>query len=128
MPPEHRAALKGVRVAAIGPRASGAPLGCEVVIDTGIAGIHEAGTAYRLDDVPLPLTPPLRGRRGLAETLGLLLVGVTRCEPPAGSASPAARSTIRRTAWTARCGIFSSKTAASSPRCRRTRRGSTRAA
>jgi formylmethanofuran dehydrogenase subunit B len=77
MPPEHLAALKGVRIAAIGPRASDAPIGCEIVIDTGIAGIHEAGTGYRLDDVPLPLTPPLRGRRGLAETLGLLLVGVT---------------------------------------------------
>jgi formylmethanofuran dehydrogenase subunit B len=56
----------------IGPRASAAT-GARVAIDTGVAGIHEPGTGYRMDDVPLPLTPVLDTPRGAAETLGRLL-------------------------------------------------------
>jgi formylmethanofuran dehydrogenase subunit B len=42
--------------AVIGPRASSGPLArAPVVIDTGVAGIHEAGLAVRMDEVPLPL-------------------------------------------------------------------------
>ena len=43
----------------IGPRASGGP--APIAIDTGIAGIHDGGTAVRLDEIPLPLRPPLPG-------------------------------------------------------------------
>jgi formylmethanofuran dehydrogenase subunit B len=43
--------------------------GPRVAIDTGVAGIHEEGTAYRMDEVPLALHPPLTGRRSTAETL-----------------------------------------------------------
>jgi formylmethanofuran dehydrogenase subunit B len=40
----------------IGPAASAARLGPRsVAIDTGVAGVHDAGSALRLDDVPLPL-------------------------------------------------------------------------
>ena len=49
-------------VIVIGPRASEAPFAVRVAIDTGVAGIHEAGTAYRMDEVPLPLRPPLGWR------------------------------------------------------------------
>ncbi|MGH7580287.1 MAG: hypothetical protein ACREM9_08955 [Gemmatimonadales bacterium] len=56
----------------IGPGASDAP-GARVAIDTGVAGIHEPGTGYRMDDVPLPLTPVLETPRGAAETLMRLL-------------------------------------------------------
>jgi formylmethanofuran dehydrogenase subunit B len=56
----------------IGPRAS-ALAGARVAIDTGIAGIHEPGTGYRMDDVPLPLAPVLENPRAAAETLGMLL-------------------------------------------------------
>ena len=45
----------------LGPRASRTPFPARVVIDTGIAGIHEAGTGYRMDDLPLPLQAPLAG-------------------------------------------------------------------
>jgi formylmethanofuran dehydrogenase subunit B len=46
----------------IGPRASESPLNAgDVVIDTGIAGIHDEGMAMRMDDVPLPLRPTLAG-------------------------------------------------------------------
>ena len=61
----------------IGPRAS-AVAGARVAIDTGIAGIHEAGTGYRMDEVPLPLTPVLVHPRGAAETLELLRQAVGR--------------------------------------------------
>lgn len=55
------AVLPAVRVV-IGPRASTGPFGgAEVVIDTAIAGIHEGGTAVRMDEIPLPLRPPLAG-------------------------------------------------------------------
>jgi formylmethanofuran dehydrogenase subunit B len=43
----------------VGPRASQSRLRARIAIDTGVAGIHEAGTAYRMDEVPLELTPPL---------------------------------------------------------------------
>jgi formylmethanofuran dehydrogenase subunit B len=64
-------------VIAIGPRASEAPFPVRVAIDTGVAGIHEGGTAYRMDEVPLPLRPPLGGARSAADTLAALL-GVVR--------------------------------------------------
>ena len=40
---------------------------------TGMAGIHESGTGYRMDDVPLPLTPVLLHPRPPADSLELLL-------------------------------------------------------
>jgi formylmethanofuran dehydrogenase subunit B len=43
----------------IGPRANDGP--AIIAIDTGIAGIHDGGTAVRLDEIPLPLRPPLPG-------------------------------------------------------------------
>ena len=61
----------------IGPRAS-TVTGARVAIDTGIAGIHEPGTGYRMDDVPLPLSPVLESPRPAAETLGLLLDALRR--------------------------------------------------
>lgn len=60
-------------VVVVGPRASEAPFAARVAIDTGVAGIHEPGTAYRMDEVPLPLRPPLGGVRSAAETLAALL-------------------------------------------------------
>jgi formylmethanofuran dehydrogenase subunit B len=60
----------------VGPLASEAPFPTRVAIDTGMAGIHEGGTAYRMDDVPLHLRPPLQGPRSAAETLDLLLAAV----------------------------------------------------
>ena len=63
-------------VVVIGPRASEAAFPTSVAIDTGVAGIHEGGTAYRMDDVPLPLRPPLAGARRAVETLAALLGAV----------------------------------------------------
>jgi DNA-directed RNA polymerase specialized sigma24 family protein len=53
------AALPDLRTVVIGPRASESAYKPLVAIDTGVAGIHEGGTAYRMDEVPLRLRPPL---------------------------------------------------------------------
>ena len=76
--------LDTVPAAVIGPGAS-AVAGARVAIDTGVAGIHEAGMGYRLDDVPLPLTPVLIHPRPAGDPLERLLGAVRR------SASGAAR-------------------------------------
>jgi formylmethanofuran dehydrogenase subunit B len=70
-------ALDRVAAVVIGPGAS-TVTGTRVAIDTGIAGIHEPGTGYRMDDVPLPLSAVLGGPRPAAETLGLLLGALRR--------------------------------------------------
>jgi formylmethanofuran dehydrogenase subunit B len=75
--------LASVPGVVIGPRAS-AVAGAKVAIDTGVAGIHESGTGYRLDEVPLPLTPVLAHPRGTAESLELLRRAIGR--RPAGQA------------------------------------------
>jgi len=66
---EAAAALAAIDTVAIGPRASQAPFATRVAIDTGVAGIHESGTAYRMDEVPLSLRPPLSGQRSALQTL-----------------------------------------------------------
>lgn len=63
-------ALDAVRSVVIGPAASATP--GEVAIDTGIAGIHESGTAFRMDDVPLPLRAPVPGPPVTAEVVRAL--------------------------------------------------------
>src|SRR6266704_4014806 len=60
--------LARVPTVVIGPRASAAPFSPAVAIDTGVAGIHESGTAFRMDDVPLPLRLVLEGPRAAAAT------------------------------------------------------------
>jgi formylmethanofuran dehydrogenase subunit B len=69
---DSRGSWAKVPTVVIGPMASAAAE-ARVAIDTGVAGIHEPGTGYRMDEVPLPLTPVLDTPRGAAETLGRLL-------------------------------------------------------
>jgi formylmethanofuran dehydrogenase subunit B len=62
IPPSVLSALASIPTAVVGPRASESPLaGGVAVIDTAVAGIHEAGTALRMDDVPLPLRAAVSG-------------------------------------------------------------------
>lgn len=65
-------ALSAISTVAIGPRASEAAFDPRVVIDTGVAGIHEGGVAYRMDEVPLHLRPVLDPPRSAAEVLAAL--------------------------------------------------------
>jgi len=70
-------------VVIVGPRASEAPFAARVAVDTGVAGIHEAGTAYRMDDMPLRLRPPLQAERSAAAVLGDLLAAIQARRPKA---------------------------------------------
>jgi formylmethanofuran dehydrogenase subunit B len=63
------AALSQIDAVVIGPRASKAPFTTRVAIDTGVAGIHEHGTGYRMDEVPLSLRAPLPSRHSAVEIL-----------------------------------------------------------
>ena len=64
--------LARVRSMVIGPRASAATFQPAVTIDTGLAGVHEGGTAFRMDDVPLPLRPALEAPHGALATVRAL--------------------------------------------------------
>jgi len=76
IPPSVRALMAAVARAVIGPGASESALAdggpAPVLIDTGIAGIHEGGTVMRMDDVPLPLTPSLAGPPGTVDVVRAL--------------------------------------------------------
>jgi formylmethanofuran dehydrogenase subunit B len=85
------AGLTNVPCVAMGPGASGGPLaGSRVVIDTARAGIHEAGTALRMDDVPLPLRALVTGpppARDLLATLAALVATGRRRSAGVGARS-----------------------------------------
>ena len=72
LPAPVAAGLARVQSAVIGPRASAAPFQPAVAVDTGVAAIHEGGTAFRMDDVPLPLRPSLEGARAALVTVRAL--------------------------------------------------------
>lgn len=61
-------AMDGVPRVVIGPWASRAEPAAEVAIDTGVAGIHEGGMAFRMDDIPLPLRASVPGPSSAPET------------------------------------------------------------
>jgi formylmethanofuran dehydrogenase subunit B len=86
LPQRLAAALNRLPAVAIGPRASeSAFANAEVVIDTAVAGIHESGTAVRMDDVPLPLAAAIDGPPATAETIAAL-AGRLTIEPVARAA------------------------------------------
>lgn len=86
LPPEVQASLGAVRRAVVGPRAS-AVAGAAAAIDTGVAGIHDGGTALRMDDVPLPLRPSVVGPRAAVDVLRALQARLTVARAAAGSAA-----------------------------------------
>jgi formylmethanofuran dehydrogenase subunit B len=53
--------LAGVTTILVGPRATESALAAAAAIDTGVIGIHESGTALRMDDVALPMIAPIIG-------------------------------------------------------------------
>lgn len=73
LPPELGVAMNQLPAVAIGPRASeSAFANAAAVIDTAVAGIHESGTALRMDDVPLPLARAIDGPPATAKTVASL--------------------------------------------------------
>jgi formylmethanofuran dehydrogenase subunit B len=77
------AALANVPTVIIGPRASQVVFSPAVTIDTGVAGIHEGGTGYRMDEVPLSLRPPLPASRSTIDVLDSLRRAVRLKAEPA---------------------------------------------
>ena len=71
MPADLASAIDTTSVVVIGPRAT-AFARAAVAIDTAIAGIHESGTALRMDDVPLPLGAAIAGPPAAAEIVARL--------------------------------------------------------
>lgn len=70
LPDEIRGSLFSRPCAIIGPLGDTAQDGTpHVAIDTGVAGVHEAGLAYRMDDVPVRLRAVLDGRPSPATLL-----------------------------------------------------------
>ncbi len=76
LPGPIREPLGTIACIAIGPRASESPVPTVVAIDTGVAGIHEGGTAFRLDDIPLPLRPALAPPNDTATVLRALAAAI----------------------------------------------------
>ena len=73
VPRDIGASLERVECVVIGPGASTVSLGRMVVrIDTGRDGIHADGTAFRSDDVPLPLRASLSHPRATADVVRLI--------------------------------------------------------
>jgi formylmethanofuran dehydrogenase subunit B len=72
-------AARGVAAVIIGPNASAAAIGRPIAtIDTGVAGIHDAGTALRLDDVPLPVPQAISGHAAAADVIAALHACIMR--------------------------------------------------
>jgi formylmethanofuran dehydrogenase subunit B len=78
---DHAAARRVV----IGPRASEHTPPADVAIDTGVAGIHDEGVVFRMDDVPLPLRRSLAGPPSTVTLLDQLL---DRLGAPARGSAP----------------------------------------
>jgi len=72
VPAAMGAKLQEERLIVIGPGATSLAPGKALAIDTGRAGIHSGGTAFRMDEVPLPLTAVVPN----SVTIGSLLTAV----------------------------------------------------
>ena len=64
------ASLRPSRMAS--PGATAAAAKAAVAIDTGVAGIHESGTGFRMDGVPLPLRAALQDVAPILPTLSVV--------------------------------------------------------
>ena len=87
LPPGLAAAMSQLPSVAVGPRVSeSAFANAEAVVDTAVAGIHEPGTALRMDDVPVPLDRAIDGPPATAETVASLAARITQAtqatQPP----------------------------------------------
>lgn len=74
-PPGGRVMADAARTIVVGPGAS-TVAGAAVAIDTATAGIHEAGTVLRMDDVPLPVRVLIPGPPAARDVLSAILAAV----------------------------------------------------
>ena len=79
VPAELLSMMALVPCAVIGPKASASALADHAAaIDTGVPGIHDPGTAIRMDDVSIPLRPSMDGPPSAAAIARMLRDRVTR--------------------------------------------------
>ncbi|HUQ79920.1 MAG TPA: hypothetical protein VM076_02215, partial [Gemmatimonadaceae bacterium] len=82
IPPAALRSLERSRCIVTGPRATESSLGsASIRIDTGVDGIHAAGTGVRADDVPLPLRASVPGRITMSDVLASLANLLRRPRP-----------------------------------------------
>lgn len=94
IPKDLRASMAHVPLVTIGPRATEQALAnARVVVDTGVAGVHDEGTALRLDDVPLPLRRVLDGPPETAATIRALGARLRKADAVGASARRIGRDT-----------------------------------
>ena len=72
IPPALAGRMAGIPTVVIGPQATAGAITGAVAIDTGVVGIHESGTAMRMDDVALPLVGAFAGPPATAEVVAAL--------------------------------------------------------
>ena len=75
--PGLHALVARVPTVIVGPRATEAPIDVAVAVDTGLPGIHDFGTALRMDDVPLPLERVIDGPPAVIDVVAALGVRVS---------------------------------------------------
>ena len=92
--PQLHPLLARVPVVLVGPRATEAPFSVVAAVDTGVAGIHESGTALRMDDVPLPMEGAIPGPPAAVDVVGAL--GRRVAATAASADAKSARAAIAR--------------------------------
>ena len=97
VPSALTSSLSLIPTVVIGPRAteSASPA---VAIDTGVVGIHESGTAMRMDDVPLPMVEVIAGPPATVEIVSALARRLSRASETAASESRGLTSGVARAA------------------------------
>ena len=93
VPPGLIDRLAGVTTVVVGPRATESAPAATVTVDTGVVGIHEPGTALRMDDVALPMFSAITGPPA---TVDIVTALAGRLTPPRRAAS--AGATVARAA------------------------------
>jgi formylmethanofuran dehydrogenase subunit B len=87
IPAQLRSVLAQTQAVVIGPGASVSELaGSHSVVDTGVAGVHDGGTALRMDDVSLPLRRVVSGPPDTAATVRALVDRLTKSDALGASA------------------------------------------
>ena len=77
VPSSLAASIARIPTVVIGPRATESSVAPAVAIDTGVIGIHESGTALRMDDVALPMAGVMTGPPATVEIVASLAERLT---------------------------------------------------
>jgi formylmethanofuran dehydrogenase subunit B len=82
VPPRIVDRLAGVTTVVVGPRATECALAATAAVDTGVVGIHESGTALRMDDVALPMFAAMAGPPPTVDIVAALASRLARVTQP----------------------------------------------